>query len=124
MVDRRNMRMNMRSVRQSTPPSCNGQQNLRLESNGGSCNNRSDCKALMHRLQKIDFSIVDTVLYLDMYPECKKALEFYHKLLKERDELRAVLAERCKRPMSSFENASDTSWDWISSPWPWDASAN
>ena len=83
----------------------------------------NDCKALMKKLQSIDFSIIDTVLYLDAYPERKKAMAYYNKLLLERAALRKTLAEKCRRPMSSFENGSDN-WDWISSPWPWDVSAN
>ena len=84
----------------------------------------SDCKTLMAKLRKLDFSIVDTVLYLDMYPDCKKALAYYNKLLSERAEIRKALAEKCHRPMSSFENESETDWDWIRSPWPWDLGAN
>ena len=82
-----------------------------------------DCKALMKRLQKIDFSIVDVTLYLDIYPECKEALAFYQKLVSERETIRRTLSHKCKRPMSSYENGAE-SWDWISSPWPWEASAN
>ena len=82
-----------------------------------------NCKALTERLRKIDFSIIDTVLYLDSYPECKKALAYYNKLICERDALRKALAEKCRRPMTSFENVGEA-WDWIDSPWPWDVSAN
>lgn len=88
------------------------------------CNGGGDCKALMKKLQMIDFAIVDTVLYLDSYPECSKALAYYNKLMCEREGIRKTLATKCMRPMSSFENAGESSWDWISSPWPWEASAN
>ena len=86
--------------------------------------NTCDNKAITKKLQMIDFAIVDTVLYLDMYPDCRKALDYYHKLLGERAGIRNALAGKCKRPMSSFENTSMDSWDWISSPWPWEESAN
>ena len=83
-----------------------------------------DCKAMLRRLQTVDFSIYDTVLYLDIYPECAEALAYYNKLLEEREALRRSLSQKCKRPMTSFENSSAEAWDWISSPWPWDLSAN
>ena len=128
MVNRQNMVMNtgMKINRQGLTHRNNCplmQMPEKVERMSG-CNIGEDCKAIMKRLQKIEFSIVDTVLYLDAYPECKKALEYYHKLLSERDALRSALASKCKRPMSPFENDSDCSWDWISSPWPWEASAN
>ena len=65
----------------------------------------------------------DTMLYLDIYPECREALAYYEKLREERDALRASLAKRCKRPTTAPENEGG-SWDWIASPWPWDPSAN
>ena len=131
MVNRYNMRMNsmgctgeqsrIREVPGGSGCGChlgNG------ESHNGSCVIDKDCKAMIRRLQVIDFAIVDTVLYLDAYPDCKKALNYYNKLICERDGLRSALSEKCKRPMSAFENKGADSWDWISSPWPWEASAN
>ncbi len=126
MVNRYNSKLNM-SRGSSIGCGCNGTgriaQRQSTEPDCG-CEISGECKKLMQKLQKIDFSIVDTVLYLDMYPECTKALAYYNKLMCERDEIRKALAEKCNRPMTSFENSSDTSWDYISSPWPWDISAN
>ena len=129
MVNRQNfgMNTNMKINRQSPSHMHNcpvKQMTERAENMNVDCHMGDDCKAIARRLQKIDFSIVVTILYLDAYPECKKALEYYHKLLSERDALRSALASKCKRPMSPIENDSDCSWDWISSPWPWEASAN
>ncbi len=82
------------------------------------------CQALMRRLQALDFSIVDTVLYLDAYPHSKEALDYYHKLLSERAELSSRLAETCRRPVTCMENASRDTWNWVDGPWPWDPRAN
>ena len=128
MVNRQNFGMNtsMKINRQSPTPlyNCSLRNSAeRVERMNPDCTS-DDCKAIMKRLQKIDFSLVDVILYLDAYPECKKALDYYHKLLSERDALRHALSSKCKRPMSPFENESETEWDWISSPWPWEASAN
>ena len=82
------------------------------------------CKALHRRLQALDFSIIDTVLYLNAYPDSKEALAYYQKLIAERDSLKMGLAQTCRTPVTSFDNASADSWDWIKGPWPWEASAN
>lgn len=78
--------------------------------------------ALKKRLQKIEFSLVDTILYLDAYPDCKAAMAHYKKLLEERDSLVAKL-NAAGVPMTSMSNYSDT-WNWVDSPWPWEYSAN
>ena len=84
----------------------------------------TQCKALLSRLQTIDFSIVDTVLYLDAYPDCRKALAHYHELLSERDALLLELAQNCDMPMTSFSNANRDAWVWTNGPWPWQPDAN
>lgn len=76
------------------------------------------------KLRTIDFSIIDTVLYLDAYPNCKKALSYYHKLKAERESVVEALAKSCNMPMSSFNNASEDKWHWIDSPWPWELADN
>ena len=95
--------------------SCNG---------GGNTVPSSACRALLSRLQTLDFSIVDTVLYLDAYPECREALKHYHELLSERDALLRDLSEKCNLPVTSFGNTSRDAWDWVRGPWPWEPDAN
>ena len=75
------------------------------------------------RLQKVDFALVETVLYLDAYPHCRVALDYYHKLLAEREKLVAALADGGS-PISAYSNTSCESWDWIDGPWPWQFDAN
>ena len=95
---------------------------------GNSCprcraNNRCGCNSLMRELQKIDFALYETVLYLDAYPYNKEALEYYHSLVHQRSLVVAEL-EGNGTPISAGGNVSHNSWDWISSPWPWELSAN
>lgn len=126
---------NFRSCKQSANimPSPNG--NTGMNGNGclGGCNQQNGshdiesstaCKALLHRLQALDFSIIDTVLYLNAYPDCREALAYYQKLVSERDALKKGMAQTCRTPVTNFENDSAESWDWIKGPWPWEASAN
>ena len=108
---------------------CGGQSPIgRQNVNGGGCceNNcmSADCRNIMRRLQTVEFSMYDTMLYLDIYPECREAIAYYEKLRQERDGLRASLAKRCKRPVTATETETEHGWSWIESPWPWDPSAN
>ncbi len=91
---------------------------------GGCSSANGACKTLLHRLQALDFSIVDTVLYLDAYPNSAEALGYYRKLIDERDGLIRQLAETCHMPMTHTDNGSADAWHWISGPWPWEAEAN
>ena len=88
------------------------------------CNDNKDCQKLKQRLQAVDFSLIDTVLYLDAYPDSCEALGYYHKLKKERQMLMEALSESCNMPITSFDNACTDSWNWTDSPWPWEPAAN
>lgn len=77
-----------------------------------------ECKNLMKRLQKLDFSIQETVLYLDAYPDCCEAKQYYHHLLAERKEVAEKYQKICG-PLTAWGNESATTWDWTNAPWPW-----
>ena len=82
------------------------------------------CHQAMHRLQAIDFSMVDTVLYLDAYPESADALAHYHKLHEERERLLASMAAEGCPPISAMDVHSQSGWNWVDGPWPWEPEAN
>ena len=98
------------------PMNCN--QNTRRSSACG-----CDCKNTMQTLRALDFAIQETVLYLDAYPNCCQALEYYHRLIDERKKVLAAYEETCA-PVTMFGNTDHTAWKWIDSPWPWEADAN
>ena len=79
--------------------------------------------SLKKRLQKVDFAIIETALYLDAYPHCRAALDYYAKLIDERHKIVHALAE-AGMPVSAHHNASCDSWDWVDGPWPWQFDAN
>jgi len=109
-------RMNRGNMLASSCPAMNG--------NAGNIHSTasSSKSMLLKKLQKVDFSLVDTVLYLDAYPHCKKALDYYHKLLAERENLIVKLNE-AGVTLNNMSNTSDT-WEWTDSPWPWEFEAN
>ena len=85
--------------------------------------NCSSCDSLKKKLQTVDFAIIETVLFLDAYPKNMQALEYYHKLVGERKLLEKAINEKCG-PITNMSNESRTEWNWVSSPWPWEADAN
>ena len=101
--------------------SCQGVQ--REISSACRCQNDRNAKALIKKLQIIDFSIIETVLYLDAYPNSKSALSHYHKLTEERAKLSEALAA-LGMPISCFDNDSADKWNWTNGPWPWESEAN
>lgn len=88
--------------------------------NRDSCTGKAD--ALIKKLRAVDFSLSDTVLYLDAYPNCKRALDYYHKLQGERAMLTAKLDE-LGVPMNNLSVSGDK-WNWTDAPWPWEYEAN
>ena len=76
----------------------------------------------METLRALDFAIVETVLYLDAYPESKEALAYYHTLLGERAQV-AAQYEKQHGPLTVLDNESATAWEWIQTPWPWEYGA-
>ena len=83
----------------------------------------NDTKKLMRELQHVDFSIIETILYLDAYPCSAEALDYYHKLCAERNRLQALL-NQSGHPITAQENHSKSEWNWVKGPWPWEIEAN
>ena len=76
---------------------------------------------LLSRLREIDFVIVETTLYLDVYPTCRAAREY----LAEMRRKRAALATEyeTKYGMLTIYGVCGESSD-VRSPWPWEYAAN
>lgn len=96
--------------------------NTTLGNNCG-CKNNSDCNALMQKIRQVNFALVETILYLDAYPCSSEALEHYHCLKKEAEELKEKYESTCG-PLTALGNQSRSEWSWIKSPWPWHTEAN
>ena len=110
----RNFRMNQ------SRSACGG---ARCTCNSGAGVQDRNCQAIKKKLQVVDFAIIDTVLYLNAYPECQEALDYYHKLIEERKMLEKAVNEKCG-PVTIMGNESRTEWSWVLGPWPWEPDAN
>ena len=87
------------------------------------CGGGANSTSLMNKLRTLDFAITETVLYLDAYPKCRRALEYYHRLLKERAKV-AEMVNNVIGPLTAGSNMSQTEWKWCQGPWPWEPDAN
>ena len=86
-------------------------------------NNRESTKErLLRSVSAYSFMAYEALLYLDAYPECKSALDYYCKLKEERRAVADAVNEKCG-PITAMNNGC-SSWDWVKSPWPWEYGAN
>ena len=82
-----------------------------------------DKNKLLKRIQMYSFSIDEIVLYLDTHPNCRNALEYYHKY-------NALMHEavneynRLYGTLNPKQVMSSDKWTWACDPWPWERSAN
>lgn len=100
-----------------------GDNNMRR---GLSCTGESaspNCRALMRKLKIVEFALVDTVLYLDAYPDSKKAMAQYRRLVEERERISAIVNEKCG-PTTALNVVDTDRWTWTDGPWPWQYEAN
>jgi len=73
--------------------------------------------AMLKQLMAADFSLYETVLFLDTHPNNKHALDYYKKMRARREEL----AEQYRREFGPLTNTEVTgnNWNWTDTPWPW-----
>ena len=81
-----------------------------------------DRKELLHNVQKAEFALVEANLYLDAYPDCEEALEYFAKMNEECLKARAAYEEECG-PLTVKSKHNDA-WQWVMTPWPWEIGVN
>jgi len=77
-----------------------------------------DREEMMKKVQMADFELVEANLYLDVYPNCEKALAFFYET-KEKSECARREYEKKYGPLTVTSNEGNE-WNWIDSPWPWE----
>ena len=93
---------------------------LRCNAENGHEPPSSSCKEALKKLQIVDFSLVETILYLDAYPHSRQALKHYHALLEEQKRLKESMKAAGCPPVCATDNVSHTAWTWTDGPWPWE----
>lgn len=83
----------------------------------------SDRMRLANRIKAVDFALYELVLYLDAYPDDRRALSYYAKYKKTAEMLKAEYNQKYG-PLTAFENTDPHHWQWVEGPWPWEKEAN
>ena len=109
--------VNNRQTRREGIASCNSNNNAGMSTN-------TNCKQKLKKLQMIDFSMIETILYLDAYPNNAEALKYYKALKSEREALLSEMKAQGCAPVTAQDAAHGGEWDWTDSPWPWEPEAN
>lgn len=82
--------------------------------------NKSDKNRLLAEIRALSFALVETNLYLDSYPENSDALAYFRKVRRELAEKTAAY-EAAYGPLTVMGALAEGSWDWVSTPWPWES---
>lgn len=77
-----------------------------------------DREKMLKKVQISDFEMIEANLYLDAYPYCNKALQYFYEAKERADYLRNEFEEKYG-PLTASSNRCD-GWEWINSPWPWE----
>ena len=78
---------------------------------------------LLKHIRCHNFAAHDLLLYLDTHPKDKKAFELFVECVEKTKELIKEY-ESAYGPLSGFGTASQESFNWLDSPWPWEKEAN
>ena len=75
--------------------------------------------SLMRLIEAYSFVLYETILFLDTHPSDTRALAFFqkYKLLKEEATLKYT---KQYGPIVHTDVTSDTRFNWVDEPWPWE----
>lgn len=75
--------------------------------------------ALMHRLQTIDFVLVELTLYLDTHPDDMQAIQQFNQTALQRRQIACEYENEYGPLLQYGQSYSRYPWDWNTAPWPW-----
>lgn len=86
-------------------------------------NTNNSRSMLLRKVQQHYFAMVETGLYLDGHPNCRKALEYFERQRAAYEKYMAEY-EATYGPLTFKAGAMGDSWSWVQGPWPWECEAN
>lgn len=78
-----------------------------------------NCAQLLQTIYQAGFAMDDISLYLDTHPCDQNALNYYHYVVKMRNEAMAAYKAQCG-PRMIDQVESCNYWDWVNDKWPWE----
>ena len=83
----------------------------------------SEKQMAMKKLQQADFVLLETGLYLNGYPTCREALQYYDEAKKAAKAARCAY-EESYGPLKLISAGGENCWNWTVAPLPWELEAN
>ena len=74
--------------------------------------------SLAEQIRSLCFVKNELELYLDTHPNCRTALDYYHRTIAELDRLTEEY-QNTVGPLTARGNLSSEQWFWVDGPWPW-----
>jgi spore coat protein JB len=74
---------------------------------------------MLKEIMTYDFSVLETVLYLNTHPEDERVLELHNRYADRLDHLTEEYQERYTL-LNQYYPEADYPWQWIDEPWPWE----
>lgn len=84
----------------------------------------NDKSKLLKAIQMYDFSLYELNLYLDTHPNCKHALAYFRKYSALKNQAVQEYTQRYGSITAEDLNPDATSWEWATSPFPWERSCD
>ncbi|MDE6313188.1 MAG: spore coat protein CotJB [Lachnospiraceae bacterium] len=81
---------------------------------------RMNREQLFDWIHMISFAVVETALYLDTHPDDMEALKFYQECVEMKNTAMKEYSTRFTPLTLALTGNSQTKWDWVLSPWPWE----
>ena len=82
----------------------------------------NDKAKLQKKIHELDFALHELVLFLDSHPTNRRAMELMCEYREKRSKLISDYEQRFGKYIVTVSDVPKTGrWEWLVSPWPWDA---
>ena len=94
--------------------------NNQMNMNNSQRKSQMNRRQLMNHINQVSFAVDDVKLYLDTHPCDTEALEYFHKMSRQRNEaLKEYAAAYGPLTIDTAKDSCTERWNWINEPWPW-----
>ena len=82
----------------------------------------NDKAKLQKKIHELDFALHELVLFLDSHPKNRQAMELMCEYRDKRSKLISDYEQRFGKYIVTVSDVPMSGrWEWLDSPWPWDA---
>ena len=100
-----------------------GSQSDILRGKGEIAMNKMNKKQLLRFITEVSFALDDIALYLDLHPDCTKALSSYDNYQSMRTQAINDYVNMYG-PLNKYQVTDNNYFNWVNDPWPWEGECN